>query len=235
MTTTPRLLAAALLLAAAPVLAQTTTTPAPAPGTASATPRGYVRDRPGPMQMMHGGMFKTLSPAGKATMREAMKGDMAARQAEREAVKAARDRMLAVLEAERLDIAALKKAMADERAAANAGRERMQASMAAAFAKLSVADRRAFVTEARQMRTRMEERMKGWKKQRRRRHARTADAVLTCLPPPCGEGGSRASAAGGVRGRAQPPPRAGFAVSRPPRRGRGRVTPATPSGASARH
>ena len=166
MTTTPRLLAAALLLAAAPALAQTAPAPAPATGAApagSAVPRGQVRDRPGPMSMMHGGMFKSLSPDGRATMREAMKGDMAARQAERAAVKAARDRMMTVLEAEKLDVAALKKAMADERAAANAGRERMQASMANAFAKLSLADRRAFVTEARQMRTRMDERMKGWK------------------------------------------------------------------------
>ena len=168
MTTTPRLLAAALLLAAAPALAQTTPPPpagaAPPPGATGVAPRGYVRDRPGPMSpMMHGGMFKSLSPAGKATMREAMKGDEAARRAEREAVKAARDRMLAILDAEKLDVAALKKAMADERAAANAGRERMQASMATAFTKLSLADRRAFVAEARQMRARMDERMKGWK------------------------------------------------------------------------
>ena len=160
MITPPRLLVTVLLLAAAPALAQTA---APAPPQGATALRGDVRSRPGTMHMMHGGMFKSLSPAGKATMREAMKGDMAARQADRDAVKAARDRMLAILEAERLDVAALRKAMADERTAANAGRERMQASMAAAFAKLSLADRRAFVTEARQMRTRMDERMKGWK------------------------------------------------------------------------
>jgi uncharacterized membrane protein len=150
MTTSPRLLAAALLLAAAPVLAQTP--PPPPPGAAQGPGRGH-----------HRGMFATLSPAGKATMREAMKGDMAARRGDREAVKAARDRMLAVLDAERLDVAALKKAMADERAAANASRERMQAAMAAGFAKLSLADRRAFVAEAKAMRARMDERMKGWK------------------------------------------------------------------------
>jgi uncharacterized membrane protein len=162
MTTTPRLLAAALLLAAVPALSQTPP-PAPAAPQGATAPRGQVRDRPGGMHMMHGGMFKSLSPAGRATMREAMKGDMAARQAERDAVKSARDRMLAVLEAEKLDVAALRKAMADERNAANASRERMQASMAAGFAKLSLADRRAFVAEAKAMRSRMEERMKGWK------------------------------------------------------------------------
>jgi Spy/CpxP family protein refolding chaperone len=149
MTISPRLLAAALLLATAPAVAQT---PPPPPGAAQGPGRGH-----------HRGMFDTLSPAGKATMREAMKGDMAARKAEREAVKAARDRMLAILDAEKLDMAALKKAMADERAAANASRERMQASMAAGFAKLSLADRRAFVAEAKAMRARMEERMKGWR------------------------------------------------------------------------
>jgi uncharacterized membrane protein len=149
-------MAVALLLAAAPVLAQTP--PPPAPGAAAAQ-HGHGR---GGMQH-HRGMFSTLSEPGRATMREAMKGDMAARQADRAAVKAARDRMLAVLEAERLDMAALKKAMADERNAANASRERMQASMATGFAKLSVADRRAFVTEAKAMRSRMDDRMKGWK------------------------------------------------------------------------
>lgn len=151
--------AALLFAAATPVLAQTP--PPPPAGTSATAPRGYVRDRPG--KMYHRGMFASLSEAGRATMREAMKGDMAARKADRDAVKAARDRMLVVLEAERLDVGALKRAMADERAAANGSRERMQASMAAGFAKLSLADRRAFVTEARAMRGRMEERMKGWR------------------------------------------------------------------------
>jgi Spy/CpxP family protein refolding chaperone len=151
--------AALLLAVATPALAQT---PAPATPGAAAAPRGG-HDRGG---MHHRGMFATLSEPGRATMREAMKGDVAARQADRAAVKAARDRMLTVLEAERLDMAALKKAMADERNAANASRERMQASMAAGFAKLSVADRRAFVAEAKAMRARMDERMKGWKGRR---------------------------------------------------------------------
>jgi uncharacterized membrane protein len=154
-------LPAALLLAgAAPLLAQT---PSPAPGGSATAPRGYVRDRPGPMQMMHGGMFQSLSPAGRATMREAMKGSQEARRADRAAVQAARDHMLAALEAEKLDVSALKRAMAEERTAATASRDRFQAAMLAGFQKLSLADRRAFVAEARQMRARMEERMKGWK------------------------------------------------------------------------
>lgn len=158
MTTSPRLLAAALLLAAVPVLAQTP--PPPPPGAPAAAGK---HGGPGRMGKNHRGMFASLSEAGRATMREAMKGDMAARKAQREAVQAARDRMLVVLQAEKLDMAALRKAMDDERAAANVSRERMQASMMAGFAKLSVADRRAFVAEAKAMRARMDERMKGWK------------------------------------------------------------------------
>jgi uncharacterized membrane protein len=161
MTKFNRALAATLLLAAAtPVLAQTAPPPPPA-GSSATAPRGYVRDRPGGMH--HRGMFNTLSPAGQATMREAMKGDEAARKAERDGVKAARDRMLTLLDAEKLDVAAVKRAMADERNAANASRERMQASMLAGFQKLSLADRRAFVAEAKALKSRMEGRMKDWR------------------------------------------------------------------------
>jgi len=162
MTISKNALVAGLLLATAPVLAQSPP-PSPSPPSAGSVPapRGFGRDRQGPMN--YRSMFSSLSPAGQATMREAMRGNLAARQAEHDAVKAARDRMLTILDADRLDTGALKKAMADERAAANAGRDRMQASMAAGFAKLSLADRRAFVAEAKAMRARMEERMKDWR------------------------------------------------------------------------
>ena len=54
---------------------------------------------------------------------------------------------------------ALKRALDDERNAANANRERHQAAMLAGFVKLSVADRKAFVIDARAMKSRMENRM----------------------------------------------------------------------------
>jgi uncharacterized membrane protein len=145
---------ALLLAVAAPVAAQMPPPGAGMPGMGHG-PRG-----------MHGrGMFASMSEAGRKTMMEAMRagGD---RRAERDQVKAARDRMLTLLEAERLDTGALKKALDDERNAASASRERHQAAMLAAFAKLSVADRKAFVADARAMKTRMESRMKGWRGKR---------------------------------------------------------------------
>jgi uncharacterized membrane protein len=148
---------ALLLAAAAPVAAQT---PPPQPG-APAMAAGHHGGRG-----MHGrGMFASMSEAGRKTMMEAMRagGD---RRAERDQVKAARDRMLTLLEAERLDTGALKKALDDERNAASASRERHQAAMLAAFGKLSVADRKAFVADARAMKTRVESRMKGWRGKR---------------------------------------------------------------------
>jgi Spy/CpxP family protein refolding chaperone len=146
-----------LLLAASPVLAQMPPPPADAP-----MMRG---DGPGGMGQR---MFSSLSEAGRATMREAMRPAELRTRAEQ--VRAARDKMLAILEADRLDTAALKKAMDEERAIADASHERRQAAMIAGFTKLSVQDRKAFVTEARQMREKMQqrmgERMKRWRERR---------------------------------------------------------------------
>jgi hypothetical protein len=139
-----------LLLAASPVLAQTPP--------AAKTEAGIMqRDRHG--DRMGGRMFASLSEAGRATMMEAMKASDW--RAERTEVRAARDRMLTILEADRLDMAALKKAMDDERAISAASHERRQAAMLAGFSKLSVEDRKAFVADARAMREKMQERMQG--------------------------------------------------------------------------
>jgi Spy/CpxP family protein refolding chaperone len=136
-----RAAAAGLLMAASPVLAQT-------PGAA-----GVAQAEGG----MGGRMFQSLSEEGRATMREAMQASN--RQSERAEIKAARDRMLTLLEADKLDTAALKRAMDDERKIAASSQEARQAAMLAAFTKLSVADRKAFVTEAREMREKMQARM----------------------------------------------------------------------------
>lgn len=122
----------------------------------------------GERMLRHGGLgrFSGLSEAGRATMREAMRGEREERREDREAVRVARDRMLAVLEAERLDTAALRRAMDEERERANASRERAQAALLAGFAKLSAADRRAFVADARAMRGRMEGRFRQFRARR---------------------------------------------------------------------
>jgi hypothetical protein len=113
---------------------------------------------------MAGAMFAGMSDAGQATMRDAMKAGGDPR-SDHEAVKAARDRMLALLDADSLDVAALKRAMDDERKIAQASHDRRQAAMLAGFTKLSTADRKAFVANARTMKARMEARvgeMRGW-------------------------------------------------------------------------
>lgn len=155
-----------LLIAAMPVTAQQapqTNAPPAASGaqdgqrgdTAYKRLRGHRAER----------MFPSMSEAGHATMREAMSGSGNGRD-DRQQIKAARDRMLTLLDAERLDSAALKRAMDEERTLANASRERRQAAMLTAFAKLSAADRKAFVADSRAMKSRMEERMEGWRARR---------------------------------------------------------------------
>ena len=140
---TTTLMAAALLLGGtAPALAQ--------------MPPG------GPPGSPHGRMFASMSEAGRATMIEAMRA--ADPRADKGMTAGARDRMLAILDADRLDVAALRQAMDAEREAANAARVRHQTAMLAGFQKLSLADRKAFVADARAMRARMEGRMGQWKR-----------------------------------------------------------------------
>ena len=161
------------IAAAAPGLAQTAPAAPPAPPAGMMMHGGHGGGHGG--HGAHGGRgghgmmdmraFPSMSEAGRKTMSEAMRagGD---RKVEREAVKAARDRMLAILDADRLDTNALKRAMEDERNAANSNRERRQSAMLGAFGKLSVADRKAFVADSRAMKTRMESRMKQWRGKR---------------------------------------------------------------------
>jgi len=134
-----------VLIVASPVLAQM---PPPAAG----------------QMMQHEGrmgarMFASMSEAGRATMMEAMRASN--RREERTEIRAARDRMLTIVEVDRLDTSALKKAMDDERNIAAQSQERRQAAMLTAISKLSVADRKAFVNDARAMREKMQERVRG--------------------------------------------------------------------------
>ncbi|MFZ4383254.1 MAG: periplasmic heavy metal sensor, partial [Sandarakinorhabdus sp.] len=135
-------------------------------------PAGQYGGAHGGMAGRHHGkadrMFPSMSEAGRATMREAMMagGD---RRAERDKVEAARERMLAALDADRFDAGAVKRAMDDERALAEATRQERQAAMLAAFGKLSVADRKAFVADSRAMKNRMDQRMQGWRERMRDR------------------------------------------------------------------
>ncbi len=168
---TPRMIALAALLLSAPALAQTPPAP-PAP----------------PAGMSHRGMdhramrmFPSMSEAGRATIREAMRagGD---READRQKIEAAREKMLAALAADRLDTAAVKRAMDEERAVAEASRNAKQAAMLAAFQKLSVEDRKAFAADSRAMKARMEQRMASWRERWNQRRGPGGD--MPAPPPP---------------------------------------------------
>lgn len=154
MRTMPAIAAALLSVAAAlPVAAQTSPSP-PAPPSPPA-----IRAPMPPMPPMGGMRFGSMSEAGRKAMHAAMHGDGAADRTEHERVRAARDRMLAALDADRLDVAALKRAMDDEREAANAMKARRQTALAAALQSLSAADRKAFVADARGLRDRIHRRV----------------------------------------------------------------------------
>lgn len=146
-------------LAAGPLLAQ------PAPPAPPAAP-GMKGGEHG---MRHRGpMFPSMSEAGRAAMREAMMagGD---RRETRARIEAAREKMLAAVEADRFDAAAVRRAMDEERAAAEASRQARQSAMLAALQKLSPEDRKAFAADSRAMKSRMEQRMQGWRERMRQR------------------------------------------------------------------
>ncbi len=149
-----RVLAALLVLGlTVPAMAQMPPPPGDAMPDGPGGPGGRSMRGPHGMQQM----FASMSPAGRTTMMAAFKN--ADPRMAHEATKAARDQMLAVLDADRLDPVALKRAMDDEREAASAAKLKQQGAMLVAFQQLSLADRRAFVADARAMRARMDSRM----------------------------------------------------------------------------
>jgi len=158
----------AALIAAAPAFAQSAPPAPPAP-----PQMGHHAGQKGPHGMergmgMNARMFPSMSEAGRKTMHEAMMAG-GNRRDDRQKVEAARDKMLAALEAERFDAGAVKRAMDEERALSDASRQQRQVAMLAAFQKLSAEDRKAFVTDSRAMKARMQGRMEGWRDRMRSR------------------------------------------------------------------
>ena len=163
---TPKTLLLAALIAGplftAPAFAQ------PVPPAPPAANRAGPHHGAGPkIGQMGARMFPSMSEAGRKTMHEAMMAG-GNRRDDRQKVEAAREKMLAALEAERFDASAVKRAMDEERSLADATRQQRQAAMLAAFQKLSPEDRKAFVTDSRAMKTRMQGRMDGWRDRVRR-------------------------------------------------------------------
>ncbi|MFC3714160.1 periplasmic heavy metal sensor [Sphingoaurantiacus capsulatus] len=146
-----------VLVVAAPLFAQT---PPPAPG--APTKEMQIR-RLSPGMQFHGDRFEGMSPEGRAILREAMKPQVTPQ--DREAVKAARKKVLGLIAADRLDVSAVRSAQAAERDLVVKQHERQQAAMLAAYQKLSAADRKAF---AGGMRDREERMLDSLKKSRER-------------------------------------------------------------------
>lgn len=132
-------LGALLALAAAPTLAQ---------------PGPPMPPNPVVIHRFNGGMLMELSPAGRRIMRDAMRIEES--DAERAALTAARQRVLHLLEADRLDVAGLRQAMAEERRLADRRQQRRQDEMLAALRRLSTEDRRAFAEGMRDQHERVE-------------------------------------------------------------------------------
>ncbi len=176
------LILAAAALIAAPAIAQT----APAQTSPSATPQAQnetqaqqprmKRMEAGRMKHRRGPMFENVSAEGREILFAAMRKDMGEHRAE---MRAARDRINSLVGAEKLDVAALKKAMDAERKLVDAHHARRQTAMLEAFQKLSPADRKAFAEDAGKSRARVEARTKEWRERAEQRRER----MRTQAPP----------------------------------------------------
>jgi Spy/CpxP family protein refolding chaperone len=175
-----RALAATLAAAiAAPALAQAAppAPPVPPAGSPSVEQRREVRvyrmDR-------REGMFGNVSVEGRALLSEALRTN---RPEDRAQVQAARDRINTLIAAERLDMAALRKAMADERRIVDEQHARRQAALLEAVGKLTPADRKAFAEDAMKGRRQAEARADEWRRWAEEYRRRMKDMPPPPLPP----------------------------------------------------
>lgn len=159
-------------LLATPLAAQVAP-PAPPAAPGVEAPRVKV------MRMHRGQMFPNVSPEGRAILRETMRRDPA----EREQLRAARDRINGLVAADRLDVAALRRAMEEERRLVDANHARRQAGMLAAIQKLSPADRKAFAEDAQRGRADVEARTAEWRRWADQFRERMKDMPLPPTPP----------------------------------------------------
>lgn len=97
--------------------------------------------------------FTDMSPQGAAIIAEAMQAQRIPSNAEE--VRKARQKVLDLISAEKLDIEAIRRAQAEERALAIKEHARAQEKMLKAYQRLSVQDRRAFAEGMRAQEERM--------------------------------------------------------------------------------
>lgn len=170
------LLAAAAILLSGPALAQN---PPPPPGAASPKAWGEAGPRGprGEMRQMRAQRFANISPEGRQILAEAMRAE--SRAEDRQRMAAARDRIHALVAAERLDVAALRRAMEEERRLVDQMHAARQARMLAAFQKMSPEDRKAFAENATRGRRMAEGRAEEWRAWAEQFRERMRD-----MPPP---------------------------------------------------
>ncbi len=167
-------------LVAAPAFAQTPAPPAPAAPAWTPGERAVHRDRhrgPGGP----GRMFGNVSEEGRAVLSAAMRSSTPE---ERAAVRAARDRVTALIAADRLDVAALRRAMEEERRLVDQQQARRQAALLEAVQKLSPADRKAFAADASRGRQMAESRAAEWRAWAEEYRRRMRDMPPPPAPPP---------------------------------------------------
>ncbi|WP_448586987.1 periplasmic heavy metal sensor [Thermaurantiacus sp.] len=163
-------LAVLALALACPALAQ------PAPPPAAEAPRA----KPHPFDP-RAPVFGRVSPEGRQILSEAMNRNRAA---DREALKAARDRINSLIAADRLDLPALRRAMEEERRLVDRQHAERQAALLEAVQKLSAADRKAFAEDALAGRRRAEARAESWRRWADEFRRRMKDSPPPVAPPP---------------------------------------------------
>lgn len=126
-----------------------------------AVPPGAPMPMPAPHVKIHTGqymMFGNMSPEGREIMKAARKAGHSPES--KKAIKAARDRVLALIAAEKLDVSAVRKAQAEERELVMKQHARSQEALLSAYQKLSLADRKAFAESMRDREDRMADHLK---------------------------------------------------------------------------
>lgn len=119
--------------------------------------------------------FGKVSPEGRALLLDAMRANQ---EADRLALAKARDEVNRLVGADRLDVAAVRRAMAQERRLVSEQQERRQEAIIGVLPKLSAADRKAFAEDAMRGRENLDARAVAWRK--------WADDVRAgaAIPPP---------------------------------------------------
>lgn len=178
--------AAALLLAAtaAPALAQSAPPP-PAPGAAMEGRGPHRMDvkrfgRDGGRGGM-GSALAGLSPEGRKVLGDAMRD---ARGEGPDAVGQARQKVLELLDADRLDVGAVRRAMAEEHSLVERKQQARQEAMLAAYQKLSVRDRKAFAASMRAQTYRMEQMRKDTETRMSKMRGQWGKPDMPPPPPP---------------------------------------------------